>query len=490
VAGQARLVLFSYLNYTVLFVISWIKELLYGLGPWRGKHVGMLKEGRFREGYAPLYSTFESFYTRNVYRRNQECFNNVIGSVPGAVVTYVERQSDDDCWTFEVKNRKSECVNVSSYNYLGYAQTEGECIESAVEAATRGHGLSQCSSAKEIGHRQLHARLERTVAEFLGVEDAVTFGMGFATNALNIPRLIGKDCLVLSDEFNHASIIVGLRLAGATIKVFKHNDVQNLEQIIRNAIIKGHPRTHRPWKKIFIVVEGIYSMEGTVCKLPQILAIKKKYGAYLYLDEAHSVGAMGPRGRGIVDYFGCDPRDVDILMGTFTKSFGAAGGYIAGSKDLVDYLRINSEAATYCATVSPPVAQQILTALRSIMSGEGLERTRQLARNTKYFRARLKQLGFVVYGDEASPVIPLMMFMPSLIVPFVKLCRERGVATVAVGFPATRLTEERARFCLSAGHTKEMLDHVLQVVDEVGEYIGLKYNKGQVKNIQQEIISY
>ena len=122
----------------------------------------------------------------------------------------------------------------------------------------------------------------------------------------------------------------------------------------------GHPRTHRPWKKVLIVVEGVYSMEGTICRLPEIIDLKKKYRAYLYLDEAHSVGAMGPRGRGVVDYFGCDPRDVDVMMGTFTKSFGAAGGYIAGSRDLIDYLRINSEAATYCSTVSPPVALQVL----------------------------------------------------------------------------------------------------------------------------------
>ena len=137
------------------------------------------------------------------------------------------------------------------------------------------------------------------------------------------------------------------------------------------------------------------------------------------------------------------------------------------------------------------MAFQVITALRSIMDPEkdGLARIKRLARNTRYFRAKLKQMGFVVSGDDASPVVPLMLFMPSVIVPFVKMCRERGVATVAVGFPATRLVEERARFCLSAGHTKEMLDKVLQVIDEVGEYIGIKYASNLVKN-RNQIITY
>ena len=158
--------------------------------------------------------------------------------------------------------------------------------------------------------------------------------MGFATNALNLPSLLSPGCLVVSDEKNHASIILGLRLSGATIKVYKHNDVKNLEKVIENAIVHGQPKSGASWKKIFIILEGVFSMEGSIVKLPEIVAIKKKYGAYIYLDEAHSIGATGPHGKGIVDYYGLNPKDIDILMGTFTKSFGSAGGYIAGSKVL------------------------------------------------------------------------------------------------------------------------------------------------------------
>lgn len=182
--------------------------------------------------------------------------------------------------------------------------------------------------------------LEQLTAQFLGVEDSIVFGMGFASNALNLPAFLSPGCLVISDEKNHASIILGLRLSGSTIRVFKHNNMQHLESKLQEAIFKGQ-QDGSPWKKILIIVEGIYSMEGSIVKLPEVVALKKKYKAYLYLDEAHSVGAMGKHGRGVLDYFGIDPNDVDILMGTFTKSFASSGGYIAGSKvTFFDFLTI------------------------------------------------------------------------------------------------------------------------------------------------------
>ena len=330
--------------------------------------------------------------------------------------------------------------------------------------------------------------LEVTVAEFLGVEDAITVGMGFATNTLNIPQIINKGCLVISDELNHASIILGLRLSGATVCVFNHNSMEHLEKVLRSNIIKGHPRTRRPWKKIFIVVEGVYSMEGSVVKLPEIVALKKKYGAYIYLDEAHSVGAMGPHGRGVVDYYGLDPKEIDILMGTFTKSFGAAGGYIAGTKSLINHLRVSSQSCYYPASMSPPVCRQVITAMRSIMDpeGDGLARVKQLARNSKYFRKRLEQMGFILYGHDDSPVIPMIIFFPSKISAFVSGCIKYNLATVGVGFPATKMTEERVRFCMSAGHTKDMIDEALDAIDVVGDDINVKYSKTK-KHVGVEI---
>lgn len=230
-------------------------------------------------------------------------------------------------------------------------------------------GLALCSSRVELGNTQLHNDLEKLTARYLGVEDAIVFGMGFATNSLNLPSLLSPGCLVVSDEKNHASIILGIRLSGATTKVFKHNNMKDLERVLRTNVVNGNNKNGgKPWRKIMIIVEGVFSMEGSIVRLPEIIALKKKYKAYLYLDEAHSIGAMGPNGGGAVDYFGVNPNDVDILMGTFTKSFGSAGGYIAGSKvDLKNickfyYLKFNFRSchfrnlSIFYAQIAMPIA--------------------------------------------------------------------------------------------------------------------------------------
>jgi serine palmitoyltransferase len=158
-------------------------------------------------------------------------------------------------------------------------------------------------------------------------------------------------------------------------------------------------------------------MEGTICHLPEIIAIKKKYKAYLYLDEAHSIGSVGPTGRGVVEHFGCDPKDIDIHMGTFTKSFGSSGGYIAGSHKLIEFLRVNSHGNCYASSMSAPVCWQIIRTLQTIMNMDGMNqgaaRIKQLHDNTKYFRDKLIKMGFIVHGNPSSPVVPVMLYMPT-----------------------------------------------------------------------------
>ncbi|VDP06711.1 unnamed protein product [Soboliphyme baturini] len=240
------------------------------------------------------------------------------------------------------------------------------------------------------------------------------------------------------------------------------SDMKDLEKKLRDAIINGQSRTKRPYSKIIIFVEGVYSMEGTILKLPEIIALKKKYKSYLYLDEAHSI--VGKHGRGVCDYWGCDPNDVDILMGTFTKSFASVGGYIAGRKKIIDYLRLNSHSACYAPSMSPVVCQQIISVMNTIMgrdgTSEGVDRILRLSRNTRYFRSRLKQLGFIIGGEMNSPVVPLMIYLPSKFTMFSRELLKRNIGVVVVGFPATPILLGRARFCLSSSHSKEDLDKV------------------------------
>ncbi|XP_026475978.1 serine palmitoyltransferase 2-like [Ctenocephalides felis] len=461
----------TYLGFYLLMILGFLNQLFF---------TPKVATEKNRKGYAPLYDSFDKFYLRYVYRRIRDCWNRPICSVPGAEVTLKDRITKDYGWSFEFTGTETKCLNLGSYNYLGFAENKGKCAD-AVEKSIRDYGLSLCSTRHELGTNPLHIRLEKLTAEFLGVEDAIVFGMGFATNSLNLPSLLSPGCLVISDEKNHASIILGLRLSGATTKVFRHNNMKHLEKVLETAIVKGQPKTGKPWKKIMIVVEGIFSMEGSIVKLPELIALKKRFKAYLYLDEAHSIGAMGSHGRGVVDYYGVDPNDVDILMGTFTKSFGSAGGYIAGSKKLINYLRVHSHAQCYAATMSPPVAQQIISVMEIIMgldgTDEGQRRINRLARNTRYFRRRLAQIGVITYGHEDSPVIPILVYLFSKIGAVVRTLKERNIAVVGVGFPATPLMEGRIRICLSAAHTKEQLDYALQVIDEIADELGLKYSR-------------
>lgn len=481
--------IWTYVCYAVLNIFGWIRDFLRKVGI--EKRAGAVDPNP--SDFVPLYQSYESFYTRNVYYRIRDCFNRPICGVPGATIDLLERKTNDYNWSFYYTGEKRTVLNMGSYNYLGYAENKGPCSLTAIEAINT-YGVSTCSTRQEIGVNSCSQELEGLMATFLGVEDAMTFGMGFATNSLNIPTIIGKGSLILSDELNHASLVLGARLSGASIKVFKHNDPVDLESTIRKAIIEGHPLTRRPWKKILILVEGVYSMEGSVVRLPEIIEIKKKYKAYLYLDEAHSIGALGANGRGVVDHWGCDHNDVDLLMGTFTKSFGAAGGYIAGSKKLIDFIRISSHSNCYASSMSPPVTGQIIMAIKQIMgideSNEGVRRIKQLAENTSYFRDKLIKMGFIVYGNHASPVVPVMLYMPSKIGGFNRLMLEHGVACVTVGFPATGLTGGRVRFCLSAAHTREMLDQVLSAMDVCGHMCGVRYSQINPHRSMAEVLEF
>ena len=404
----------TYFDYFLLVLLGHIRDFF-------GKRLRKQAYAHLREqnGYAPLVSDFESFYTRRLYTRIRDCWNRPVTGVPGRTITVLERASSNHHETFELTGRKIEALNLGSYNYLGFAQSEGPCTDAAIDCINRGESMSIGSPRSEVGNLMIHQKLEELVADFVGKEAAMVFSMGFATNSTMISALVEPGCLIISDELNHASLITGSRLSGATIKVFKHNDHKNLESVLRDAISQGQPRTHRPWRKIMVIVEGLYSMEGTICRLPQIIELKKKYKFYLFVDEAHSIGALGPRGRGVCDFWSIDPEDVDILMGTFTKSFGASGGYIAANRSVINHFKKFGHGFFYSEPMPPVICQQVYTSMRIIKGDEGglegITRLQSIYENSIYFMRELKKLGFIVYGDEGSPVIPLLIFHPAKI---------------------------------------------------------------------------
>ncbi|KAL5264251.1 hypothetical protein ACHWQZ_G005370 [Mnemiopsis leidyi] len=463
--------LVAYLNLALLVVFGYIRDFMRMFG--YECTVGAKEWGN--EGFPPLYHEFESFYHRNVYHRGSKLTAAPLAGVPGAEIDIIDREwGDASLSSFKLSDKKRRYLNVGSYNYLGFAQNEGYCSHQTVKEI-RGNGCGLASPRKELGTHEIHRQLETLVAQFVGKESALVFGMGFATNSLNLPALVDEGCLLISDSLNHSCIILGARLSGAKIAVFKHNDVEDLERVLKRHIVMGQTRTRRPWRKILICVEGLYSMEGTLCNLPAIVELKKKYKAYLFIDEAHSIGAMGERGRGVSEHFGVDTADIDIMMGTFSKSFGACGGYIASSKDTIAHLKRESHAHTYASPMSPPVARQIIASMSLIRDSEdGKKRLRQLADNVTYFRNELRKRGYIIYGDSHSPVIPVILFTLANICAFAKECLNRGLATVIVAFPATTMLGARARFCVSASHTREHIDRVLTILEELDPMINLK----------------
>ena len=466
----------TYISYLILIIFGHVRDFFGKLFKQESyKHLREL------DGYAPLNSDFDNFYIRRLQLRINDCFRRPVTGVPGRFITLLDRESDDFNLSFKLKGTTTEALNMSSYNYLGFAQSEGECADAA-EQSIKKYGISFCSPRADLGTSDLHLQVEQQIAEFVGKEAATIHSMGFVTNATIFPALVGKGCLMISDQLNHSSIRFGARLSGAVIDMFKHNDMADLERLLRERISQGQPRTHRPWRKILVAVEGLYSMEGTMCNLPGLVALRKKYKFALYVDEAHSIGALGPRGRGVCDYFGIPPSEIDILMGTFTKSFGANGGYVAGSRALINKIRVTNAGTVFGETPTPAVLMQIATSLKvingDIAPGQGEERLNRLAFNSRYLRLGLKRLGFIVYGHDDSPIIPLLLYHPAKIPAFSHEMLKRKIAVVVVGYPATPLISSRARFCVSAAHTKDDLDRLLAACDQAGDVLQLKFSSG------------
>ncbi|OAG28827.1 serine palmitoyltransferase [Nematocida displodere] len=420
-------------------------------------------------GRPALFTASGSFYTRRLYGRIKDCWNRPITGTPGRFVEVLLRvRTEDD--EFVLSGSSKKCLNLASYNYLGYSGVFNEEVKKIIDR----YPIAYSAPAKFLPECPIVKAVEHEIAKFLYKEDAIVFSMGFATNACTIPHLVDKGDLILTDSLNHSSIFFGTRVSPCKIQVFPHNNMSALESMLRHALVQGQEITRRPFGRILVIVEGLYSMEGECVLLRELMALKKKYKFFLFIDEAHSIGAMGKTGRGVCEYLGIDFDEIDVLMGTFTKSFGAAGGYIAASKKIIAQLRQKSELISRGEQVSPVVASQILESLKRIQSKEGIADIQLLAESSTYFRNSLKQMGFIVIGEEASPVVPLLLYNPGKIAEFSRMCLQENLAVVVVGYPATPVISSRVRFCLSVVHTREDLDMALVVISKVGDLLGLK----------------
>lgn len=509
------------------------------LRDWVGKRLFPASYSHLRpsNGYAPLFSDFDSFYTRRLKIRIEDCFARPVTGVAGRTATCLDRTPTNHFADFVFTGETTQALNVSSYNYLGFAQSRGPCADEA-EKIVREMGVTTAGARNDVGTSALHVQAERLVADFVGAEDAMIVSMGFATNSTNLPALVSKGCLVISDELNHSSIRFGARLSGAMVRQYKHNDMVDLENLLREVISQGQPRTHRPWKKILIIVEGLYSMEGTLVDLPRLLELKDIYKvrpscrsgacrAVLTLLFYPSSTCMSTRPTRSVHSARAAEESATTLASTrdeWTSSwglspsvrplrhaqssgrpgtnvptsiaaFGASGGYIAGSHELISALRLSSHAQNYAESMSPVVLAQICTSMGSIvgpdavrivpalaklpahvMDGrDGQDRLRRLAFNCRYLSGALRKLGFIVYGHQDSPIVPMLIFAPAKMGLFSRLMLERyKIVVVVVAYPATPLVSSRVRFCLSSAHTKADLDRILRATDEIGGILGLK----------------
>jgi 8-amino-7-oxononanoate synthase len=337
-------------------------------------------------------------------------------------------------------------INFSCYDYLGL-NGHPEIVAAAKEAIDR-YGISCSASRIVAGERIAHRDLERALADHYSVDDAVVFVSGYGTNVSVIASLAGAKDLVISDAVIHNSAVVGSVLSGASRRSFTHNDLDNLEQIL--AANRGK------YERVVIVVEGLYSMDGDYPDLPRLIEIKNKYQAWLMVDEAHALGVLGKRGYGIAEHFGVDPRQVDIWMGTLSKTLAGCGGYIAGSAALVDYLKCLSGGFVYSVGIPPLLAASVAKSLE-IMHREP-ERVVTLQRNGAYFHKVAKEKGLDTGHGCGTAVSPIVVGDSMSAVILSQQLFRRGINVQPVLYPAVPAKSSRLRFFLTAMHTEAQID--------------------------------
>jgi glycine C-acetyltransferase len=351
-----------------------------------------------------------------------------------------------------------EVVNLSSNNYLGLT-THPKLKERAL-AALEKFGVGTGSVRTIAGTMEIHMELERRLADFKKTEAAVVFQSGFAANAGTVAAILTKDDFVVSDELNHASIIDGSRLSRAAIKVFPHRDVKAARDVIREL-----PKTARK----LLITDGVFSMDGDVGALPELCAVAEEYGCIMMVDDAHASGVFGKNGRGTVDHFGLHGR-VDVQVGTLSKAIGALGGYVAGTRALIEFLYHRGRPFLFSTSHPPSVTATCLAALDVLIEEPQL--IDQLWANTKFFKDGLKTLGFNT-GASESPITPVIVGEAPTAMKLSDRLFEEGVFAQGIGFPTVARDKARVRTIVAATHTRQDLQFALDTFAKVGRELAL-----------------
>jgi glycine C-acetyltransferase len=355
-------------------------------------------------------------------------------------------------------------INLASNNYLGL--TTHPKLREAALAATKKYGVGSGAVRTIAGTMSLHMQLEEKIAKFKGTEACVVFQSGFTANAGTVSAILGKEDFIISDELNHASIIDGARLSRAKILVFRHKDVAHAEEQL--ASVKDQPG-HK-----LVITDGVFSMDGDIGPLPGLCKVAEKYGAIMMVDDAHASGVLGRNGRGTVDHFGVHGR-VDVQVGTLSKAIGALGGYVCGSRDLIDFLYHRGRPFLFSTSHPPSVAATCIAAF-DVLQDEP-ELIDKLWDNTKFWKKELGNLGFNIGGQNTpaseTPITPIIVGDGRLTMEFSRELFKEGVLGTGIAFPTVPEGKARIRTIMTATHTHDLLDQSLETLKRVGKRLGI-----------------
>jgi glycine C-acetyltransferase len=357
-----------------------------------------------------------------------------------------------------------EVINLASNNYLGLCD-HPKLREAAIDA-TRKYGVGSGAVRTIAGTMKIHMELEEKIARFKNVEACVVFQSGFTANAGTVSSILGKEDFIISDELNHASIIDGARLSRAKIKVFRHKDTAHAEEILKEI-------QNEPGHKL-LITDGVFSMDGDIGPVDKLCDLAEKYGAIMMVDDAHASGVLGKNGRGSVDHFHCHGR-VDVQVGTLSKAIGALGGYVCGSKDLIEFLYHRARPFLFSTSHPPSVAATCIAAF-DLLEQEP-ERIERLWENTRYFKSELARIGFNIGGVNTpaseTPITPIIVGEGRRTMDFSRALFDAGVMATGIAFPTVAEGKARIRTIMTSEHTRQQLDQALQILETTARKLSI-----------------